>query len=598
MADAERARLANAWLWRRWGPYLAERAWGTVREDQSADGDAWGYLPHDQARSRAYRWSEEGMAGICDAGQTLCLALALWNGEDPILKERMFGLGSPQGNHGEDAKETWWYLDSTPTHSWMRWRYHYPQRAFPYAELAQVNGERTRAEPEYELLDTGIFDDDRFWSVTVDYAKASPTDVLMRIRVRNHGPETAVLHVLPTLWFRNTWSDLGAGAERPVIVADGRTLEARSRSTGRVTLVCDGEPAALVCDNETDAATLFGVADGPPHPKSAINDHVVNGWGPLAPDGRGTKAALHHVLEVAAGDTAEIRARLVQRDAPGDLGDGFAAVMRGREDEADEFYASLTPINAGHDRARILRQAFAGLLWTKQFYHLEMDRWLGQAGAGQPESRRNAGWRHLLANDVIVVPDAWEYPWYSAYDLAFNCVALARVDPRLAKDQLLLMGRETYMSPNGQLPATEWSFGDMNPPVQAWAGLRVFALDGAEDFDFLARLFHKLLLHFTWVANRRDGSDRTVFQGGHAEMGGAAALLDPYSYGHLQLEGSGGLVWTAVYALHLMEMALLLARRDRPTRTSPPSSSNTSRAWPRWPRRAACGTTKTQPSTT
>ncbi len=506
----EHERLNNdGRAWKQWGPYLSERAWGTVREDYSATGEAWDYSPHDQARSRAYRWNEDGLAGICDDRQELCFALAFWNGRDPILKERIFGLTGPQGNHGEDAKEYWWYLDSTPTHSWMRWRYMYAQAEFPYTWLVEENRSRGKYEREFELADTGIFDDGWYWDITADYAKASPDDVLIRISVRNNGPETATIDVLPTLWYRNTWS-WGLEGSKPELRLENGSI------VGTSTLSGEGSPEALFCENETNTERLFGVPGSTPYPKDGINDHVVQGAATVNPDQTGTKAAFRYRLEVGAGETAVIRLRL--RDEAG-VGSDFDDVSAAREAEADEFYAELTPAGASDDEALVLRQALAGMLWAKQFYHLDVQRWLDgdPAGPQPPESRkngRNHEWTHLNNADVISMPDKWEYPWYAAWDLAFHCVSLAHVDPEFAKSQLILLCREWYMHPNGQLPAYEWAFGDVNPPVHAWAALRVYEIAGDEDFDFLERIFHKLLLNFTWWVNRKDAEGNNLFEGG------------------------------------------------------------------------------------
>jgi hypothetical protein len=579
---AERARLAEAdsgeTPWRAWGPYLSERAWGTVREDYSEHGTAWDYFPHDHARSRAYRWSEDGLAGLCDDRQTFCFALGLWNERDPILKERLFGLGGQEGNHGEDVKEYWWYQDSTPTHSWMRWRYHYPQARYPYEELSEVNRARGRDETEYELVDTGIFDDDRYWAVTVDYAKASPTDVCMVVTVANRAAEDARLHVLPTLWFRNTWAWGMPGREQaPVIMDCESRLIGRHRILGQLVLEGDGEPTALCCDNESNAERLWGLRSRTGYPKDGINDHVVDGADSVNPDGEGTKAALHYVLDVPAGGQAQIRLRLaLTAPPPGTeqaprlgLGDDFDAVLTARRAEADEFYASVIPAAASTEETAVARQAFAGLMWSKQFYHLDVARWLeGDPGKTAPpdshRTGRNSTWSHMNSFDVISMPDPWEYPWYAAWDLAFHCVSIARIDPGFAKQQLLLLLREWYMHPNGQIPAYEWAFGDVNPPVHAWAALRVFEIDGGRDFDFLARIMHKLLLNFTWWVNRKDVDGNNVFEGGFLGLDNvgpfdrSAALPVAGS-----LEQSDGTGWMAMYALNLLDMAVKLAVHDR-----------------------------------
>jgi hypothetical protein len=558
--------------WRDWGPYVSERAWGTVREDYSADGDAWAFFPHDHARSRAYRWNEDGLAGICDDRQLLCFSLALWNGRDPFLKERLFGLAGPEGNHGEDVKECWWYLDSTPTHSWMRWRYMYPQAEFPYQRLRSENEHRGREQPEFELLDTGIFDAGRYWEITADYAKASPEDLLIRITVRNAGPDAATLDVLPTLWFRNTWS-WATGQPRPSIrLQDGELLAEHPELGSRMLSASDspdasGSPDALFCENETNARRLFGPGAPvtTPFPKDGINDHLVSGAATVNPAQRGTKASFRYRLTVAPGESATVELRLT--DTGGGLGDDFAAVMATREREADEFYAEVTPPGASADEALILRQALAGMLWSKQFFHFDVRRWLeGDPAYPPPPPERLAGrnheWTHLNNRDVISMPDKWEYPWYASWDLAFQCVALAQVDPEFAKSQLILLSREWYVHPNGQLPAYEWNFGDVNPPVQAWAALRVYEIAGDEDFDFLERVLHKLLLNFNWWVNRKDIVGDNLFEGGFLGLDN----IGPFDRSRLPvagvLEQSDGTAWMAMYCQDLLEMALELCKHD------------------------------------
>jgi hypothetical protein len=559
--------------WRQWGPYLAERAWGTVREDYSADGDAWRSFPFDHARSRVYRWNEDGLGGICDANGWLCFAFAFWNGKDPFLKERIFGLTGHEGNHGEDAKEHWWYVDATPTHSWMQWRYHYPQEAFPYDDLRATNAARTRHEPEYELDDTGVLDRG-FWDITVDYAKASPTDIAIRLVARNNGPAEATLVALPTLWFRNTWSwGLSDQPEPPpVIRADGARLVAQHPQLATMSLVgsrpADRDPATLVCDNETNAELLWDAANRSAFPKDGINDHVVAGRATVNPLGVGTKAALRYDLTVPAGGSAELRLRLADDSSPRDLRAGFTRLMTTRRREADDFYAGIIPAAASDDDRLIARQAFAGLLWGKQFFHYDVDRWLegDPAGPVPPVERlhgRNTSWRHLNNHDVISMPDSWEYPWYAAWDLAFHCVALAHVDPAYAKSQLVLLCREWYMHPNGQLPAYEWEFSDVNPPVHAGAALRVFEITGGDDYDFLERVFHKLLINFTWWVNRKDAEGNNVFEGGFLgldNIGPFDRSSAPPSGG--RLEQSDATAWMALYCLSMLEMALRLASYD------------------------------------
>ena len=567
--------------WKLLGPYMSERAWGTVREDYSADGKAWEYFPHEHARSRAYRWNEDGLAGICDIGQRMCFALSLWNGCDPFLKERIFGLAGPEGNHGEDAKEYWWYVDATPTASWLRWRYHYPQAAFPYARLREEAKRRGKADREFELADTGVFDGGRYWEVSADYAKAGPADLCVRITIRNAAPVQARLHVLPTLWFRNRWS-WELGGEKPQVQAlPGAASVARVLAeepllgTWQLAAAAgpDGKaPQLLFCENETNAGALFGAAQGSTAwPKDGINDHVVSGAATVNPARSGTKAACWYVLDVAAGACVELRLRLVraaQAESP-DLAAGFEQVMRQREHEADEYHAALLPKGASADEARVMRQAFAGMVWSQQFYHYDLERWLAgdPTQPAPPASRRegrNANWRHLDNHDVIAMPDKWEYPWYAAWDLAFHSVVLAHIDPAAAKHQLLLLLREWYMHPNGQLPAYEWNFSDVNPPVQAWAALAVFRIDGGEDFDFLARAFHKLLLNFTWWVNRKDARGDNVFQGGFLGLDN----IGPFDRSAMLPDGEGlgqsdGTAWMAKFCLNMLEMALRLANRDR-----------------------------------
>ncbi len=580
--NSERRRLEQADTgeqpWRAWGPYVAERAWGTVREDYSDYGTAWDYFPHDHARSRAYRWNDDGMAGFCDDRQTFTFALALWNGKDPILKERMFGLGGDGGNHGEDVKEYWWYQDSTPTHSWMRWRYHYPQAAYPYNDLVAVNGRRSREEPEYELIDTGVFDEDRFWVVTVDYAKATPTDTCIVITVANRGPDEATIDVLPTLWFRNTWSWGLPGRDAvPKIVGTPGRLVGQHRVLGQIVLESQDSAPALLCDNETNAQRLWGLPGTSLYPKDGINDHLTAGAPTVNPDGTGTKGALHHRITLAGGEQRQIRLRLtLTAPPPGtepapalDLGDGFTQVYEARQAEADAYFADVIPAAATPQEAAVARQGIAGLMWGKQFYHFDVQQWLtgDPASAPPPPGRRfgrNSAWWHMNSFDVISMPDPWEYPWYAAWDLAFHCVTIARVDPGFAKSQLLLLLREWYMHPNGQIPAYEWAFGDVNPPVHAWAALRVFEIDGARDHDFLARIMHKLMLNFTWWVNRKDIGGKNVFEGGFLGLDNVgpfdrSAALPVAGV----LEQSDGTGWMAMYALNLLEMSLRLALHDR-----------------------------------
>jgi hypothetical protein len=568
-AGAERRRLLEVPQgrapWRHWGPYLSERAWGTVREDYGATGEAWDYFPHDHARSRVYRWNEDGMAGICDDRQTLCLALAFWNGRDPILKERMFGLTNQEGNHGEDTKEYWFYLDSTPTHSWMRWRYLYPQAEYPYTRLLEGSRSRGRLDPEYELLDTGVFDDGRYWEITADYAKSDPEDVLLRVTVRNLGPDEATLDVLPTLWFRNTW-DWGPDTRRPGIRGAAGELIADHWDLGTRVLTTAREAELLFCENATNGRRLWNAPPSTPYPKDGIADHVVHGAPTVNPALTGTKAAARHRLTVPGGGRAEVRVRLAAGST--DLGAEFDDVMRQRQLDADEFYAELAPAAASPDEVTVMRQAFSGMLWSKQFYHYNVRTWLDgdPLQPRPPASRltgRNSDWRHLNNLDVISMPDKWEYPWYAAWDLAFHCVALAHLDPEFAKSQLVLLCREWYMHPNGQLPAYEWAFGDVNPPVHAWAAMQVWHIDGETDYEFLERVFHKLLINFTWWVNRKDAEGNNIFEGGFLGLDNvgpfdrSAAL--PFA-GHL--EQADGTAWMAMYCLSMLEMALVLADHD------------------------------------
>jgi hypothetical protein len=566
--------LRDAGPWYLWGPYLAERAWGTVREDYSADGDVWGYFPHEHARSRAYRWNEEGLGGICTLHQELCLALAFWNGRDRMLKERIFGLTNPQGNHGEDAKEYWWFLDATPSHSWLRWRYHYPQGAFPYEDLVAENARRTRLDPEYELLDTGIFDEDRYWVIEATYAKASPTDVLLRLTVENVGPETRTIHVLPTLWFRNTWSWSGAG-DKPVIRLEDGELAAEHPALGTYRLSAaagpDGSaPAPLFCENETNEPLVFGAEPTTPYPKDGINDHVVTGAATVNPEAAGTKAAWWYVVEVPAGETVELRLRLRSGDTRAGGGwDGadFARTLAAREREADEFYADLTPEGATVEEAKVLRQACAGMIWSKQYYCYDVREWLdGDPGEPSPPverlSGRNCNWRHFDSEDILSMPDPWEYPWFAAWDLAFHTVVLAHLDPAFAKYQLVLLCREWFMHPNGALPAYEWSFDDVNPPVHALAALRVFEIDGGWDYTFLERIFHKLLVNFTWWVNRVDPEGNNVFEGGFLGLDNISAVDRSHLPAGWELEQSDGTAWMALYSVAMLGIALVLVGHD------------------------------------
>jgi len=575
--EAARTRTTH---WKRWGPYVSDRAWGTVREDYSADGEAWDYLPHDHARSRAYRWNEDGLAAICDRHQELCLGLALWNGRDPILKERLFGLTGNEGNHGEDVKEYYFHLDSTPTHSFMRMLYKYPQAAFPYSDLVDENERRGRGAPEYELVDTGVFDGDRYFDVFVEYAKVDSEDLLMKITVANRGPEAAAIRVLPTIWFRNTWawggrSRRGRFDARPPVQGNA-TIAAETMRYGRRWLYAEGEPALLFTENETNAMRLFGIA-GPLYAKDGIDEAVVHGRADAVNPGRtGTKAAADYALTVPAGESVSVRLRFSPR-GPEDFAEAspFAAfddTMTARQREADEFYATVIPPDLTDDARAVMRQSLAGLLWSKQYYHYIVKKWLEgdpaqPAPPGERRHGRNAQWGHLFNADVISMPDKWEYPWYAAWDLAFHCVPLAIVDAELAKDQLVLMLREWYMHPNGQLPAYEWAFGDVNPPVHAWAAWRVYKIDekrnGKGDRVFLERVFQKLLLNFTWWVNRKDARGANVFEGGFLGLDniGVFDRSAPLPTGGF-LEQSDGTSWMAMYSLNLLAMAMELAREN------------------------------------
>ncbi len=556
--------------WCRWGPYLSERQWGTVREDYSPDGDAWDYFSHDQARSRAYRWGEDGIAGICDKYQHLCLALALWNGRDPILKERLFGLTNGEGNHGEDVKELYYYLDATPTHSYLKMLYKYPQRPFPYVLLGAENRRRGRALPEFELIDSGVFDDDRYFDVYVEYAKAGPHDILMQVSAHNRGAEDAPLHILPQLWFRNEWSWGEPGAKPQLSVNDHGAIVACHAKLGTYRCTLDGAPELLFCDNETNPQCLNGrpVAG---HFKDAFHERVIGGKEDAVNPARiGTKAAGHFVFTVPAGGGVEVRLRLAKTAANQPFED-FAQVMNLRRAEADAYYDELQAGIDDADARLIQRQALAGLIWSKQFYYFDVPRWLeGDPGmpAPPPERRqgRNCDWGHLNNGDVISMPDKWEYPWYAAWDLAFHCIPLAMVDPAFAKGQLVLMTREWYMHPNGQIPAYEWGFGDVNPPVHAWAAWEVYKTErdangGKGDTAFLERILHKLLLNFTWWVNRKDAAGHNVFQGGFLGLDniGVFDRSKPLPDGGY-INQADGTSWMAMYCLNLMRIALELAQ--------------------------------------
>ena len=590
--------------WKRWGPYLSERQWGTVREDYSPGGTAWEYFPHEHARSRAYRWGEDGIAGISDRHQLICFGLAMWNGRDDILKERLFGLTGNQGNHGEDVKEYYFYLDSTPTHSYMKMLYKYPQAAYPYGQLLEGNAHRTRKDPEFELLDTGVFGEDRYFDVFVEYAKADVEDILIKITAFNRGPESAALHLLPSLWFRNTWS-WGSDLRRPVAriatsIPTGCCAELQHHQYGKRWLLCKGGPELLFTENETNNALLFG-GKNRSYAKDAFHEYVIHGnKAAVNPEKMGTKMAAYYPSEVAAGQCVTLKLRLTDleplgnlrresrlvgaitspghaergKDVPAanDFEDGFDAMFAERKKEADDFYASRIPDELSADAKSVMRQSLSGLLWSKQVYNYDVRTWLDgdPAGAPPPKERlrgRNKDWAHLYNEDIISMPDKWEYPWYAAWDLAFHCIPIALVDPDFAKDQLILLLREWYMHPNGQLPAYEWAFGDVNPPVHAWAAWRVYKIErrvrGVADRAFLEKVFHKLLLNFTWWVNRKDPDGANIFQGGFLGLDniGVFDRSAPLPTGG-QLEQSDGTSWMGMYCLNMLAIALELAKED------------------------------------
>jgi hypothetical protein len=566
--------------WKRWGPYLSERAWGTVREDYSPDGSAWDYFPHDHARSRAYRWNEDGIAGISDRRQHICFSVALWNGKDPILKERLFGLTGSEGNHGEDVKELYYYLDSTPTHSYMKYLYKYPQAQFPYARLIQENRKRSKTEREFELFDAGVFDDDRYFDVFVEYAKADVEDILVKITVANRAEEAAEINVLPTLWFRNTWRWDGQSADRKMQSPGPGIIEIECPEYGKRWLHIEGDPDLLFTENETNNKKLFGVEDASPYVKDGINDYVVNGHlAAVNQERTGTKAAANIKLHIEPRSESVIRLRLTDKATKPRRSAGFSPftdfedIFTKRKSEADEFYSSIIPGALSDDEKLVQRQAFAGMLWSKQFYHYVVKDWLnGDGGLPPPPKQRklgrNSDWHHLHNADIISMPDKWEYPWYAAWDLAFHCIPIALVDSEFAKEQLLLMLREWYMHPNGQIPAYEWAYGDVNPPVHAWAAMRVYQIEkkqrgGVGDRKFLARIFQKLMLNFTWWVNRKDAEGMNVFEGGFLGLDniGVFDRSRPLPTGG-KLAQSDGTSWMAMYCLNMLAIALELAAED------------------------------------
>ena len=561
MTTTEHQRLNDDYAaWTAWGPYVAERAWGTVREDYSENGDAWNAFTYDTARSRTFRWNEDGMFGISDQAQRWCLSLSLWNGRDHHVKERLFGLNGHEGNHAEDAKEEWWYLDATPSHSWGKVAYAYPRTKFPYDELRRVNGERNRQEPEYELIETGAFDDG-WWDVEVVHAKANHDDLVMSVTVTNKSDETDTIHLLPTIWFRNRWSWGRYDVTKPnLFAADHGGVTLDEEDTGRLELTCSPGAKVLTCDNETNRPLVFKQDPSTPYPKDGINDHVVHGTETVNPKGNGTKAALWYSFEVEPGEQVSIRVRLAPDARSADDTDG---ILELREREADEFHNALAAGIDDPQRKAITRQALAGLLFSKQWYHFDVDQWLegDPSSLAPPASRlegRNTKWRHLNNADVIAMPDPWEYPWYAAWDTAFHCLPLALVDPTFAKGQLKLLGREWYQHPNGQLPAYEWSFSDVNPPVQAWAALRVFELDGGWDNHFLERILHKLMLNFTWWVNRRDVDGNNLFDGGFLGLDNIGPFDRSAGLGTGKLEQADATAWMAMYSLDLLDISLKL----------------------------------------
>ena len=580
----DEARDQNA-PWKKWGPYLSERQWGTVREDYSDSGNAWDYFSHDQARSRAYHWGEDGLAGISDDKQRLCFALALWNAKEPILKERAFGLTNSEGNHGEDVKEYYFYLDSTPTHSYMKYLYKYPQAAFPYDELVRTNRNRGRQESEYELIHTGVFDEDRYFDVFVEYAKESPEDILVQISVHNRGPEAAELHLLPTLWFRNRWS-WGRDNPRPVLEAAGgqpASIKATDADLGERHLYCDGSASLLFTENETNAKQLFGVQNRTPYVKDGINRHLVHGQtGAVNPAKTGTKAAAHYRLNIPAGKCEVVRLRLTPAGpgaldqsygtGAGPFGKHFDDVIQARRKEADEFYAGVIPRSLDADAANVMRQSLAGMLWSKQFFYYDVNRWLEERGSdpylpSAKQSPRNGQWHHMYNADVISMPDKWEYPWYAAWDLAFHVLPITLVDVDFGKQQLDLMLSERYLHPNGQIPAYEWNFGDVNPPVHPWATIFTYRMDmaatGQGDVAWLERSFQKLLLNFTWWLNRKDRSGKNTFEGGFLGLDniGVFDRSSPLPTGGY-LEQADGTAWMALFSLNMLEIAIELAMHD------------------------------------
>ncbi|HVW97039.1 MAG TPA: hypothetical protein VHA56_13795 [Mucilaginibacter sp.] len=568
--NAEQKRLADP-KWKKWGPYVSDRQWGTVREDYSANGDAWNYITHDMARSKAYRWGEEGIAGICDNEQLLCFAVALWNKKDPIIKERYFGLSNPEGNHGEDVKELYYYLDNTPTHSYQKMLYKYPQQAYPYMWLVEENKRRTRNDPEFELIDTDIFNNDDYFDVFVEYAKNSPQDILIKITIENRGSVSAALNVLPTIWFRNTWS-WGYDSYVPELMADSHgVIEVYHHRVGQLWLRAEGAPELLFCDNETNLKRLYNTDSTGQFYKDGINDHIVNGAKTVNPKKAGTKAAVNFDITVPAKQSTVLRLRLSNNASNGF--DDFDRLFDLRKKEADEFYADLNTDTQHTDKIMIQRQALAGMLWNKQFYYYDINHWLhgDPAQPTPPKERlraRNSKWTHFNTRDIISMPDKWEYPWFAAWDLAFHCIPLARVDMAFAKSQLTLLIRDWYMHPNGQLPAYEWDFNDANPPVHAMVTWKIYQQDKAAndnkgDMYFLERIFHKLMLNFTWWVNRKDNSGNNIFEGGFLGLDNIG-VFDRNARLPMgeHLEQADGTSWMAIYSLNLLRIAAELAESD------------------------------------
>jgi hypothetical protein len=562
--------------WKQWGPYLSERQWGTVREDYSGNGDAWNYFTHDQARSRAYHWGEDGLAGLSDDKQRLCFALALWNGKDPILKERAFGLTNSEGNHGEDVKEYYFYLDNTPTHSYMKYLYKYPQNAYPYSDLIETNRQRSGNDLEYELLDTGVFNEDRYFDVLVEYAKAAPNEILIEIKVSNRGPQPAAIHVLPTLWFRNTWAwwpDPPKPSLRQVKIAAGAgAIIASHAELGDYFLYCEGNPDLLFTENETNNERIFGTPNPSPYVKDGINDYLVaSRRGAVNPDQSGTKTAAHYPLTVAAGATSVIRLLLSNVAASNPFGGQFDQIIEQRRHEANEFYRAITPARVGEDAAMVMRQALAGMLWSKQHFIFDVYKWLEEHGADpmRPSTHhvRNREWFHLVGDHVISMPDKWEYPWFAAWDLAFHTLALSTVDIDFAKQQLALLLDQAYLHPTGQIPAYEWNFSDVNPPVQAWATIFLYrmeqALRGETDLDYLKLVFGKLSMNFGWWVNRKDRFGNSLFEGGFLGLDniGVFDRSAPLPTGGY-LEQADGTAWVALFCQNMLEIAFELAVHD------------------------------------